>query len=49
MEWFFEIAIDVLGYLFLAGEDREWSIFRTSATLAVVIVLCILAYLFLSR
>ena len=47
VDWLIEIAIDALGYLFLRGEDREWSILRTSVTLAVVILLCVLAYVFL--
>jgi hypothetical protein len=47
VDWIIEIVIDILGYAFMSGEDREWSILRTSITLAVIVALIILAYIFL--
>ena len=48
MDWLIELALYVVGYLFLSGEDREWSILRTSVTLGGVILLIVLGYMFLS-
>ena len=48
MDWLIELGLYVVGYLFLSGEDREWSILRTSVTLGVVILLIVLGYMFLS-
>lgn len=47
MHFLVELAIDFFGYLFLASQDREWSILRTSITIAVILLLLILAYSFL--
>jgi hypothetical protein len=42
-----EILVDVAARLFMSGEDREWSIPKICAALAVVIVLGVLAFVFL--
>jgi hypothetical protein len=48
LDFLIETLIEVLGYFFLSGEDREWSIFRTALTLGVVILLMAAAYKFFS-
>ncbi len=48
MEWLIQAVIEVFAWLFLSGEDREWSILKISITLAVVILLMFLAYKFRS-
>jgi hypothetical protein len=48
VDWILELAISVFECLFLTGREREWSFLKTSITIAVVLLLIVLAaYIFL--